>query len=107
MICGSVCKPWGVYPVLGLGLPGTNRVFEFVLCLEMDLSALLLELDEFLGRSVCEVGSEFFPSLPLESSRSLVDLELRRGIRTPTGIPFSVRRADIAWPFFNALLYGT
>ena len=78
VICGSVCKPWGIFfPVLGPGLPGMKRIFEFVRCLEMDLSGLLLELEEFLGRSVCEVKSEFLPSLPLESSRSLVDL--RRG----------------------------
>jgi len=65
--------------VLRFGLPGTKRVFEIVRCLEMDLSALLLELEEFLGRSVCEVMSEFLGSLPLVSSRSLLDLEVRRG----------------------------
>jgi hypothetical protein len=91
-------------PVTGSDLPGTNRVFEFVLCLEMDLSAGLLELEEFLGRTVCEVCSEF---LPLKSSRPLLDLEVRRGTGTLTGMPFSVRRAVGMWPFFSALLYGT
>lgn len=63
---------------MGLGLPGTNRAFEFVRCLEMDLPAPLLEAEEFLGRRVCAGMSEFFPSLPLDSSRSLLDLEVRR-----------------------------
>lgn len=67
-----------------------NRVFEFVLCLEMDLSALLLELEESLCRIVGKVCSEF---LPLESSRPFLDLEVRRGTWTLTGMPFSVRRA--------------
>ena len=57
-----------------------NRVFEFVRCLEMDLPTPRLEAEEFLGRSVCGVTSEFLPSLPLDSSRSLLGLEARREI---------------------------
>ena len=34
--------------VFGSDVPGTNRVFEFVRCLEIDLSGLLLELEEVL-----------------------------------------------------------
>ena len=101
VVYGSKGERWihsTLVPAVGLGLPGINRVFEFVLCLEMDLSAGLLELEEFLGRTVCDICSEL---LPLKSSRPLLDL--RRGIWTLTGIPFSVRTA-VVWPFFNALL---
>lgn len=61
------------YPGLGLGLPGIKRVFEFVLCLEIDLSGLLLEAEEFLCGPVVKVCSE---PLPLGPSRPLVSFEL-------------------------------
>ena len=64
--------------VLEWDSPGMNRVFEFVRCLEMDTS-LLLEAEEFLGRMTCGVCSDFLPLPLIESSRSLLDLEMRRG----------------------------